>query len=303
VTAAAVLARNSRAAHGPTTPPRKFSGFHYEKGSSRGANLFSPNSFPPIGLQHLAQSASGRRCVFHHSAHTWRLPSRARHSPFRACWFGLRAEPWRFLLRPDVDGLELSLSPVSTPVWLTGCASRRPDVYVFESRGVYNRLERLRPFRDQTTRLPPGGGRRGWTPQRICTWQHHGCDLRCLSSRSSGGKCRSFGPPAAVDRGWVQPLADALFTSTVGCGGARTISYSSAATGHRQHLKPTDPPEKGAARRNRLRRSTALSRRQSRRRATPRVVRINEPDLARFDLKLGPHRSQILVQAPLWLGL
>jgi len=136
VTAAAVLARNSRAAHGPTTPPRKFSGFHYEKGSSRGANLFSPNSFPPIGLQHLAQSASGRRCVFHHSAHTWRLPSRARHSPFRACWFGLRAEPWRFHSKPDADGLEFSRSPVSTPVWLTGCASRRPDLYVFES-GAY----------------------------------------------------------------------------------------------------------------------------------------------------------------------
>jgi len=106
----------------------------------------------------------------HYSAHTRRLPSRARHSPFRACWFGLRAEPWRFHSKPAVDGLELSLSPVSTPVWLTGCASRRPDLYVFESRGVYNRLERLRPFRDQTTRLPPGGRRCGWTPQRVCTW-------------------------------------------------------------------------------------------------------------------------------------
>jgi len=76
----------------------------------------------------------------HYSAHTRRLPSRARHSPFRACWFGLRAEPWRFQSKPAVDGLELSLSPVSTPVWLTGCASRRPDLYVFEPRGAYQQV-------------------------------------------------------------------------------------------------------------------------------------------------------------------
>jgi hypothetical protein len=63
-------------------------------------------------------------------------------------------------LVPRLLGLRLS----------RGCASRRPDLYVFESRDVYNRLERLRPFRDQTTRLPPGGRRCGWTPQRVCTW-------------------------------------------------------------------------------------------------------------------------------------